>query len=232
MLIISACTLKGDLSMPTEKIREVTFVTEDKVAIAATYYEAVSEKGVILIHMLGNNRQSWKEVAEILQKNEYQVLTIDLRGHGQSLQKNNQRISYVNFHEQDFLDMVKDIQAAKNFLEKQGISEITIIGASIGANLALITAAHDPDITRIVALSPGLNYKGIKPQEDSKKISVPVMLVAAEDDAYSAMSVRTLDMVIRAQKEVKIFPKADHGTRMIQQQPSLKGDILKFLQNY
>ncbi len=218
--------------MPIEKIREVTFLTEDKVVIAATYYETVSEKGVILVHMLGNNRQSWKEVAIILQKNEYQVLALDLRGHGQSLQKNAQRISYVNFQEKDFLDMLKDIQAAKNFLRQQGTSEINIIGASIGANLALLAAAHDIDIVKIIALSPGLNYKGLKPQEESKKISIPVMLVGAEDDPYSAMSIRTLDGVMHNEREVKIFKKAEHGTRMLQHESSLKTDILKFLEHH
>src|SRR3989344_5393350 len=136
-------------------MKEITLLTDDKVTLAATYYEATSEKAVLLVHMYSNTRQSWKDFALFLQEKEYQVLAIDLRGHGQSLEKNKQRISYVSFHEQDFLDMVKDIEAAKKYLQKQGASDISIVGASIGANLALITAAHDQEITTVVALSPG-----------------------------------------------------------------------------
>ncbi|HLC72050.1 MAG TPA: alpha/beta fold hydrolase [Candidatus Nanoarchaeia archaeon] len=158
------------------------------------------------------------------------MLAIDLRGHGQSLEKNKQRISYVSFREQDFLDMIKDIEAAKEFLQEQGTSDISIIGASLGANLALSIAARDADIKKIVALSPGLNYKGLKPQDDVKKITIPVMLVASEDDVYSAMSVRTLEGVMHKEKKVKMLVKADHGTRMLQHESKLKNEILEFLE--
>ncbi len=215
--------------MSNQKTKDIVLTTEDLVKIAATFYETTSEKAVILVHMYGATRQSWKEFATFLQAKDYQVIAIDLRGHGQSLEKNKQRISYINFHEQEFLDMLKDIKAAREFVQKEGASEISIIGASIGANLALITAARDRDIAKVVALSPGLNYKGLKPQDDVKKITVPVMLVASEDDAYSAMSVRTLEGVMRKEREVKMFPKADHGTRMFSHQPELKILIYNFL---
>ncbi|MBI1972452.1 alpha/beta fold hydrolase [Candidatus Woesearchaeota archaeon] len=216
--------------MPEATTKEVKITTEDQVVLAATLYETISEKAVILLHMLGNNRQSWKELAPLLQKNGYNVLALDLRGHGQSLEKNKQKISYINFAEPDFQDMLKDIKAAKEFLQKQGASEISIVGASIGANLAIIYAAQDKDIQKIVALSPGLNFKGLKPQEPAKKLTIPIFLVAAEDDQYSAMSSRTLEAVIHSDKELKIYPKADHGTRMFNYQPELKEFIVKFLE--
>ena len=216
--------------MSAERIRDIALTTEDKVAIAATYYEAISEKGIMLVHMYGMTRQSWRDVAVFFQEKGYQVLAIDLRGHGQSLEKNKQRISYINFHDQDFLDMLKDVKAAKEFLLKQGVEVLGVIGASIGANLALIAAAHDNDIKKVIALSPGLNYKGLKPQNEVKKITAPAMLVASEDDQYSAMSVRTLEAVMHNEKEVKIFPKADHGTRMFNNEPALKNVILQFLE--
>lgn len=216
--------------MAAGKIKDIVLTTEDKVKLAATYYETVSEKGALLLHMLGNTRQSWREFALFLQDKGYQVLAIDLRGHGQSLEKNNQRVSYINFHEQDFLDMLKDIQAAKKVLQKEGVAELALIGASIGANLAILAAAHDHEIKKVIALSPGLNYKGVKPQDDIKKIAVPILIVAAEDDAYSAMSSRTLEAVIHGPKELKIFPRADHGTRMFNQIPELKKIMLDFLE--
>ena len=160
-------------------MKDISLVTEDKVTIAASYYEATSEKAVILVHMYGMTRQSWKDFAVYLQEKEYQVLAIDLRGHGQSLEQNKKKMSYISFHEQDFLNMIKDIEAAKKFLQEQGASDISIVGASIGANLALSVAAKDAEITKIVALSPGLNYKGLKPQEEIKKITIPIILMPA-----------------------------------------------------
>ncbi|MDP1694256.1 MAG: alpha/beta fold hydrolase [Candidatus Woesearchaeota archaeon] len=213
-------------------MKDVSLLTEDQVKIAATYYETTSEKGILLVHMYGQTRQSWRDIALFFQENGYQMLAIDLRGHGQSLEKNKQRISYINFHEQDFFDMLKDIQTAKKFLQQQGASDINVIGASLGANLALIAAVHDHEITKVVALSPGLNYKGLKPQDAVKKITIPVMLITSEDDQYGAMSVRTLEGVMHNEREVKMFPKADHGIRMFQQQPQLKKEIIAFLEKH
>jgi len=230
IVVVSGCQGGQPEQMPEGNVRDIKISTEDQVVLAATVYETVSEKAVILVHMLGNNRQSWKDLALYIQKNGYNVLAIDLRGHGQSLEKNKQRISYISFAEQDFQDMLKDIKAAKEFLQKQGASEISIVGASIGANLAMIYASQDKDIQKIVALSPGLNFKGLKPQDPAKKITIPVLIVAAEDDQYSAMSARTLEAVIHSDKELKIYDKADHGTRMFNYQPELKEFIVKFLE--
>lgn len=232
-IIIAGCSggQGSNNSMPPQSnIKDIKLATEDQVSLAATYYDANSEKAVILLHMFGMTRQSWKDFATFMQSKGYNVLAVDLRGHGQSLTKNNQKISYISFSDQDFQDMTKDVKAAKEYLVKQGAENISIIGASIGANLAIIYATQDKDIEKIVALSPGLNFKGVKPQDPAKKLTMPVLLVASEDDPYSAMTIRTLDGVMHNQHELKIFKNADHGTKMLSKEPDLKNIIVNFLE--
>lgn len=84
-----------------------------------------------------------------------------MRGHGKSV---NQNGTFQSFTPNDFNKMKLDVKAAKQFLVTQkGINpkNIAIVGASIGANVALKYAAVDPSIKAVVLLSPGLHYKGV-----------------------------------------------------------------------
>ena len=58
------------------------------------------------------------------------------------------------------------------YLEKQGIDleKIGIIGASIGANLAIEYLFKKIFIKTAILLSPGLDYRGIKTIEIAKNI--------------------------------------------------------------
>ena len=94
-------------------------------------------------------------------------------------------------------------------------ARIGIVGASYRSSLALIYAAEDPRVKATALLSPGLNYFGNMPTEPAVKKygGRPLLLVAADDDAESAKSVRKLKEAGANDKyEVKIYPKGGHGT--------------------
>ena len=52
-------------------------------------------------------------------------------------------------------------------VEREDVDETNtaIIGASIGANMALVTAANEAEIDTVVLLSPGLDYFGVTTDE-------------------------------------------------------------------
>ncbi len=184
----------------------ITFEAEDGTDLVGSYYHG-SGPSVILLHMLDHDRNTWNLFAEKLNKDNYTVLSIDLRGHGQSNK------DWKTFDEEDFLDMIFDVQAAKDFLKKQGADtkRIIIMGASIGANLALEHAAEDEDVRATILLSPGLNYKGLETEGPAEEIETPVLIVASEGDEYSAKSSEKLDNLINNSK-LKIYPGDRHGT--------------------
>ena len=64
-----------------------TLITDDGLNLAITYYRANAGKEtpvVVLLHMKDGNRFVWKSFAERLHKENYAVITVDLRGHGES----------------------------------------------------------------------------------------------------------------------------------------------------
>lgn len=194
---------------------EVSFLTTDNFEIFSTYYaQEDNTPAIILLHMLDRNRDDWNDFALMLQNEGYTVLSIDLRGHGQSVFKNEEKFVWNDFSEQDFNNMVLDVEAAKNFLmEKADLSNLFVIGASIGANMALYYGSEN-DVKGIVLLSPGLEYRGVKTEEAMKNYKGPVLIVASNEDTYSATSANKLYSLAQGKKQIKVYDDAGHGTRM------------------
>ena len=194
-------------SIKEENIADVDLKTEDKINIKGTFYKGSNNThSIILLHMLGRTRSDWNDFALELQKLGYNVLAVDLRGHVQS------DSSWRIFSDSDFNKMILDVKAAKEFLTTKGIRNNTvIIGASIGANVALKFAGQDDSVKAIVLLSPGLDYRGVKTEEAMKKFTKPILIVASENDAYAADSSKTLESLSK-NSTLKIYSGARHGT--------------------
>jgi alpha-beta hydrolase superfamily lysophospholipase len=204
--------------------KQVSFLTDDKVLIVGTYYSSspsnknASAHAIILLHMLGHDRNDWNPFASTLSNNSfgYAVLSIDLRGHGESLNQNGKAISFQSFTPNDFNKMVLDVKAAKQFLVTQkGINpnDIAIVGASIGANVALNYAASDPSISGVVLLSPGLNYKGVITSDSIRKYVNPIYIVTAGKDPIAGNDPQTLCNEINCGNKLKVYQdSSSHGT--------------------
>ena len=220
---------------------ELTLTTSDDVKIKGTLYTASGEKAVILLHMLGKDRKTWDGFARELQKASYTVLAIDLRGHGESLEQGNGRINYNSFTDKDFNEMIKDVEAANQYLKEAGkYNLIALVGASIGANLALKFAANDPDLLterervfeyqrKIILLSPGLEYRGVNIEQDNLIYEGPLLIVASEDDSYSAQSSKQLAEKSRGKVKLQMYTNAGHGTNMFAAQPELVGFLIDWM---
>lgn len=197
--------------------------TEDGTEITGSFYYG-SGPSVILLHQLGNDRNSWNMFANKLNKRNYTVLSIDLRGHGQSEGK------WQEFDEEDFKDMIFDVRAAKDFLEQQGANtEILItIGASIGANTALNFAAEDEDVKAAALLSPGLNYKGIETGKSAKDIDIPTFIAVSEGDDYSFDSSKKIHNMIE-NSHLEEYKGEPHGTDMLKV-TNLNNDLINWLE--
>ncbi len=192
----------GSSTNNNNNVQTVNFLTDDGVSIIGSYYSSplnvvsnassssTTTPTVILLHMLGKDRSTWNAFASTLsQKGDYAVLSIDLRGHGESVKQNNgNTISFQSFTPDDYNKMVLDVKAAKQFLitnKSANPNNISIVGASIGANVAINYAAIDPTIKSVVLLSPGLNYRGVSTEEAITKYknNNSVYIAATEGDS-------------------------------------------------
>jgi len=198
VLILMGCQ-KGEGE--TMNYERVEFQTEDNVMLVGDFYEG-GEKGIILLHILGATRSVWRDFAQELQRDGYSVLAIDLRGHGES------DLNFRIFGEKEFNDMILDARAAKRFLSKE---QNVVIGASIGANTA-IKFANEVDAA--IALSPGLNYRGINAEAAASSVHKLVLIIASSEDTYSFESSEKLHTLIK-NSELKTYSNKGHGTNML-----------------
>ncbi|MFH1759122.1 MAG: alpha/beta fold hydrolase [Patescibacteria group bacterium] len=200
-------------------MEKITYTTTDNIEIIANYWKVDSDRGIILLHMMSTTKESWDDFGNKLSAAGFQVLAIDLRGHGESQGSNQTSIN--------------DVEGAREFLISKGITADNILvgGASIGANLAIQYLAQHHESLAGFALSPGLNYKDVEADEFSKELrdSQKIFLAAAEDDGYSAESVRKLKEITPAQATTKIYPSGGHGTDLLETQPELPQELVNFL---
>jgi alpha-beta hydrolase superfamily lysophospholipase len=162
--------------------------------------------------MLGRSRRDWDGFASRLAAAGIGALAIDLRGHGESA------FAGSAAETPDYSSMVKDVSAARRYLNTRGDvrpSRIGIAGASIGANLAALEAAADPGVASVALLSPSLDYRGLRIEAAVRKYgNRPMLLVSSDDDPYARRSALDLEKA-GGTRELLSLVGAGHGTNML-----------------
>ncbi len=229
VLLLGAVSLAAAGPAPTD----VVLHTADGVEIKATYYPPQrpgSRPSVILLHMLNRTRADWTAFARALSKAGYATVAIDLRGHGGSTRGVG---SWRGFSPESFRAMVEDVTAAHAYLREAPEADggrLAVIGASIGANVALRYGAREPSVKTLVLLSPGLEYRGVATADALEAYGGrPVLIAASREDGYSSQSSTRLDALARGRHRLILYDGAGHGTRMFPKVPHLKTTILDWL---
>jgi alpha-beta hydrolase superfamily lysophospholipase len=186
--------------------------------------------------MMPATRESWSSLADFLASKGYAGVAIDLRGHGDS---EGGPDGYQSFSDAEHQSSIKDLEAALKYLEREGAvpRRIAIVGASIGANLALKWLAEHEDYPCAVLLSAGKNYRGIvtEPLARALRRGQRVLLVSSRDDVRAggdnAADNEAIAAVIPAEvhKELIVYDKGGHGTMLLESHPELAQKILDFI---
>ena len=185
-----------------QTVRTVRLTTADEVGISAAYYPVAGDSApaVVLLHGFATNRDEWSGFASLLQRNGIAALAIDLRGHGESTRRltaqGPELLDYHKFTPRDFQDMLLDVNVATDWLlDQPGIDKhrVGIVGASLGANIALRYTMFNEDLATLVLLSPGLNYKDVRTDDAMQKLgAVPLRIAVSQHDAFAFESSKRL----------------------------------------
>lgn len=224
----SALNESGEVVIDQSKNQSLELETKDGYKIAADFYSAESlDLGVILIHQYDSSKESYSKTIPYYTDNGINVVAIDLRGHGQSSG------DLSSFKDKDYQLMLNDIEAAVNWLQNQNLDiKISLVGASVGANLAMLYADQDEKIVTVVTLSPGLNYHGLETKKVAERMKRPIIYIAAVDDEYAKDSVVELydaTPLEEPEKKIYVYRGSVHGTEIIEQQASLLEYIPKWI---
>lgn len=204
--------------------RSVTLASTDGTVLAAELYEASARPapGVVLVHMLSRSRGDWGPLGERLQDAGLTALALDLRGHGES------------GGARDLPSMVQDVRAAVSWLSaRQGVrpDAIAIVGASLGASLAMLAAAELSSVRALALLSPAMDYRGLRVDGATLKLagSRPVWLAASSDDPYAIRTMRDIAAEPSGPREQRFASGPAHGTRLFAADPDLARALVDWL---
>jgi alpha-beta hydrolase superfamily lysophospholipase len=206
--------------------RTVSFRALDGTELVATFYEAASRPsaGIVLVHMLGRSRDEWTPMASRLQAEGAAVLALDLRGHGES--RGDGAASAT---------MVADVQAAVDWLSANPSirsASIAIVGSSLGANLAALTAANIPTIRAVALVSPSMDYRGVRLDGATLKRlqDRPMWLAASVEDSYALRTIRDI-VAVGGAREQRLTSERAHGTALLAADPALARELVDWLRS-
>lgn len=127
----------------------VTVRSLDGLRLAGLYFPSARARagerrpGVVVVHGRAVNKESTLHYVSFLRRR-YDVLAIDLRGHGES----EGTVTTFGAHE------VRDVSGAVSALLARGATSVAALGGSLGAASSLLAAGCDPRIRCVVADAP------------------------------------------------------------------------------
>ena len=131
---------------PPAGFESISLTTADGVTLAAWYKPPMASApangaAIIVIHGAGGSREGMRPYAEMLARQGYGVLALDLRGHGASGGQTN-RFGWQG---------TRDVGAAVNYLKtRTEVKAIGGLGSSLGGEVLLGAASSYPEIKAIV----------------------------------------------------------------------------------
>mgnify|MGYP001571846132 CR=1 FL=1 len=202
--------------------------TSDGITLSGVYRHDGQDKVVILLHMMPATKESWDSIAEKLLEQGYASLAIDMRGHGESTMGGT--LDYETFTPEQQQAKRLDLEAALAWTREQGFDEAhtILMGASIGANLAIRALAEHSSLPLAIALSPGLNYRGVTTDDAITHIRPNQKVVLAASDDDDRQSWDSVHELHRLNPSTVLIERhgLGHGTNMTDRDPSLVSELV------
>jgi pimeloyl-ACP methyl ester carboxylesterase len=264
----------------------VSLITKDGVQLTLAHYPSLERKGtpaakqvtpVVLLHDFKDTRAIFGSLAARLQatgenqsKNSlFDVIAIDLRGHGDSTKQLlpngvQQELDAAKLNPAGMAGMVSfDMETVRSWLVGKNddgalnLNKLCLVGAGMGASVAVNWAAHDwaapplatgkqgQDVKALVLISPRWSYRGLTIQAPMqlpalKQNAAWMLIYGAEDAEFRTDARRIHDQLARFHPEVRgegasglislAWPTKLQGGKLLSQNgPAIEDQIVKFL---
>ena len=166
----------------------------------------------------------WLRYARRLSAKGYRVLIFDFRNHGLS-----QRVGYGRRSWR----YPADVAAATRFIRARGARKVLLVGGSMGGTAVLAAGANiDPPVDGVVSLSAALSVSGADAEAAVPRLRVPVLYLAARDDAaggFAEHAQALYDATASSEKTIELLPGAAHGVSLVSSPGRARDLVEQFL---
>lgn len=230
------------------------YIASDRQRLAATFYPSragANAAVILLIHDRGAGRSDkdfeepieelkGQSFAEYLQEQDYAVLAVDLRGHGDNPRRDGDPSS------REWAAQVNDLQWAYLFLvdrnnrRELNLSKFGVLGVGNGANLALAWASSNggavasegriSDLGAMVLVSPVEDSLGLRLLPLLRPLAprLPILLISGAKEADVTKDAEEILTRHRMSKVLKLDSRLP-GDKLLRFEPKLVPTISKFL---
>jgi pimeloyl-ACP methyl ester carboxylesterase len=192
----------------------ISFGTEDGGKIEASFFSAgdnkANSKAVIFAHGAIFNKESWYFLAEEFQRKGVSALSIDFRGYGNSTAGTTGEKMY-------------DVLGAISYLKKRGVTDINVVGGSMGGVAVLLTLSNNSiPIQKAVLLAPAGG-----PAIDSN--STDKLFVVSENEGMFNRVMAVFESSAEP-KRIKIYPGNTHAQHLFK--TDVRDDLIEMIINF
>jgi alpha-beta hydrolase superfamily lysophospholipase len=212
--------------IPQQNYSQHVAASETGLTLPVRYYHpaAAGAPLIVIVHGWSDSQDYWEGVADKFQGLGFGVVLFNLRGHGGSTR------AYYYFTGEQIAAMKEDVALALAFARGRAGGEIHLLGADLGASLAIIAAAEEGGVDKVVAVSPGLSYRGLDIRASVGKLGLAkLLLIASQEDVYSVYSIRQLERSAGGEAQSRILNNAGHGVWVLLRQPTTIEMIARWL---
>jgi len=228
----------GDTPSGFEQI-EVELVGADQFRLAADWYEpkGTQEKfpTVLLIHGFGEDRHTWDPfIQSYLLPKGWGVLNIDLRGHGRSTSKGNEKVQAQPSWIMDPNQFPADLEAAVNWLKSKkrvDVNRIACIGGGLGADLAYLASGKFEEIRTAVALSSTAEISQTWARGIQNFQPHSILYIATQGDPPGLDSSHQLEKLTGFPVQVRVVLNSNlKGSKLVCDIPEVSQLVLEWIQ--
>lgn len=212
---------------------EVTFQTDDGMDLHGNLFKPAGGEvkgGIVFVHQPFRTRRDWSYMAEKMSSDGFFTLVFDLRGHGDSLMQGDEELDRELFGSEEYLAMTADVAGAVDLVRSQpGVDPgaVQLVGADLGASVALLYALDDEQISSVAMLSPGLGYDDVNIVGKAAELGArPLCLVYSVEDGYARKSTEVMAKEAKGPLHTQQYYGVGHGAQMLAREPALE-DMLR-----
>lgn len=160
---------------------------------------------IIYLHEYQRTQRDWWPEAGGGAPSDPSAMTIDLRGHGDS-----------GGDHQDFGLMADDVSRVIATAHARGYERIALVGAGMGATVAVLVAENAPDVT-VIGLSIAADFADLDALQASPAVAQRLAIVAAKDDLSARESLEQISKTARLDPaRALLLPGRAHGIALLQ----------------
>jgi pimeloyl-ACP methyl ester carboxylesterase len=216
---------------PTAGSRAVRFAAGEHVRLAGRVFGS-GPVGVVLAHQVDNDQSAWFPYAQRLAARGYRVLTFDLRGHCPG------GVDGCSSGGANVEASADDVDAAVRFIQGGGVRTVFLIGASVGGQAVLVSAARSGGaIAGVVSLSAPEFFAYEITAGTLAGVTMPSLFIAGRSDGDAAASARDFSRWVRGPTDLLVIDTSEHGTDLVSPASptvasTVSGRILAFLKRH